>query len=70
MMKIEDLNLTQEEYEATDHLECDQVAIGFILAKRRHEKDKRQDRLSSLIGKGESLADRLFKNDPKGYPHG
>lgn len=70
MMKLEDLNPTQEEYEATDHIECDQVAIGFILAKRRHEKDKQQSRFAGLIGKGETLADRLFKNNPKGYPHG
>lgn len=49
MMKLEDLNPTQEEYEATDHLECDQVAIGFILAKRRHEKDKRQDLFGQIF---------------------
>lgn len=49
MMKLEDLNPTQEEYEATDRLECDQVAIGFILAKRRHEKDKRQDLFGQIF---------------------
>lgn len=48
MMTLDDLKPTQDELDLVADY-SDQVAIGYIIGKRRHEKQKRRDKLKSYF---------------------